>query len=172
MIESQRKKLNNPNSLRIVISGMTFCEYGNVNKNFWSAYGNMCCGATGVYDNNVAKCCNSEKLVPKSSFCGSVRYDQCTHLCCNEYLHPKIEGITSCCGKNSYNVKTHICCNERPEPKYKCFAQWYYRKYYIKREAECGSRGVFYRPNSHESCPGKFTFLILPLDRYSLYRYS
>ena len=100
MIESQRKKLNNPNSLRIVISGMTFCEYGNVNKNFWSAYGNMCCGATGVYDNNVAKCCNGEKLVPKSSFCGSVRYDQCTHLCCNEYLHPKIEGITSCCGKS------------------------------------------------------------------------
>ena len=133
---------------------MTFCEYGKVNKSFWSAYGNMCCGATGIYDNNVAKCCNGEKLVPKSSFCGSVVYDQCTHLCCNENLHPRIEGITSCCGKNSYNVKTQICCNERPELKYKCFEQWYnWKKYYIKHEAECGHRGVFYRRNSHESCP-------------------
>ena len=141
----------------VCILGTIVCNYGNSNKTFWSGYGTQCCGAMGVFDENIAKCCSGQRLVQKHSFCGSVEYDQCSQICCDGNIHPKIEGITSCCGKKSYNTATQICCNQIPEQKYKCVEKGYsWWKYHIKYEAGCGYYGVFYTRKYNEKCPGRF----------------
>ena len=137
----------------VSISGLTYCHIGRSSQKFWAGYGSKCCASSGVYDENLSKCCKGQ-IFHAHALCGSLEYDKCTQICCNQVIQQKIGRRTSCCGETAYDTTTHICCNRELVPKYACWYKWSY-------EVICDRNQISYKfIKGHKTCLGKSIFFL------------